>query len=398
MTLNQDMSTPLAADIAAIAAIGAVPTILQLMSRITGLRFACVARVTSESWTACAVLDQIDFGMKAGDQLQLDTTLCNEVRIGGGAIAIDHASVDPHFSGHITPRLYGFESYVSLPLYRANGDYFGTLCALDPKPAKVADPHTLGTLTLLADLISQQLEGESRWGASEAALLDARATAELREQFIAVLGHDLRTPLGSIIGGTDILLRKPLDEQTRFTVERMRRSGYRIAALVDDVLDFARGRMGGGIPLNLKATDALAADFEHVVAELRGAFPLRAIDSLIDIQAIIFCDRVRLAQLLSNLLTNALVHGAPERPVTLTALAADDVLRVEISNGGAAIAPELIARLFQPYWRGAAENAPAGLGLGLYIAAEIARCHGGALAVSSNDALTTFRFTLPLKT
>lgn len=395
--MDQQTSSPFAADVAAVAAIAAVPTILQLVSRVSGLRFVCVARVTALSWTVCAVLDEIKFGMRPGDELGAATTLCKEVRKRRAPIAIDHASADPQYHEHIATRLYGFESYISLPLYRSNGEYFGTLCALDTVPANVANEAMLEKLTLLAELISQQLEEEKKLDESEAALLDARATAELREKFIAVLGHDVRTPLASIISGTDILLHQELDQQTRGTVERMRRSGYRISALVDDVLDFARGRMGGGIPLNLKATDALAADLRHVVAEVQGAFPERDIRSDIEIGRIVLCDRVRLAQLLSNLLTNALVHGAPTRPVTVSAAIAADALRIDISNHGPAIAPELIPRLFEPYWRGAADTSRNGLGLGLYIAAEIARCHGGELAVQSADELTTFLFTLPLR-
>src|SRR5215218_6663002 len=109
---------PIEADIAAIARISAVPTILKVISETTGLRLALVARVTEGAWTACAVLDRMEFGLSVGDNLDVATTLCSEVRATNQAIIIEHASAEPRFCEHPTPRMYGFESYISTPLYR----------------------------------------------------------------------------------------------------------------------------------------------------------------------------------------------------------------------------------------------------------------------------------------
>src|SRR4051812_8107506 len=126
-------------DIAAIARIRAVPTVLQVVVESTGLRFAAIARVTKTSWTACAVHDSIAFGLKVGDCLDVATTLCQEVRVCLAPIVIEHASKEPEYCGHPTPRLYGFESYIAVPILRRTGEYFGNLCALDPEPAKLRD-------------------------------------------------------------------------------------------------------------------------------------------------------------------------------------------------------------------------------------------------------------------
>jgi signal transduction histidine kinase len=390
------MESSKASDIAAIQSIEAVPSILRVVSEMTGLRFVCVARVTQGSWTACAVLDEVHFGLKAGEELDVATTLCSEVRDSRLPVIIDKASEDPQYCGHPTPRMYGFESYVAIPIFRRNGDYFGNLCALDPLPARVKDNKVLSTMKLFTELISLQLEAEERHRANQAALRGERETGELREQFIAVLGHDVRTPLSSIIAGADLLLRKDLDKDVSTIAERILRSGRRIASLVDDVLDFARGRLGGGISPEVRDAADLEKDLRHVVAELQGANPDRVIRCTFEMRDKVACDRIRLAQLLSNLLTNALTHGAPDQPVEVKARSGDGAFVLSVTNQGNPIPAKTIPRLFQPYSRATGEGRQAGLGLGLYITAEIARSHGGTIDVSSSAGTgTTFTFTLP---
>ena len=105
------------------------------------------------------------------------------------------------FCGHHTPAKYGFQSYISMPIILADGSFFGTLCAIDPRPARLNTPQTVGMFKLFAELIATHLDAANRLAASEARLLGERETSELREQFIAVLGHDLRNPLASIARG-----------------------------------------------------------------------------------------------------------------------------------------------------------------------------------------------------
>jgi signal transduction histidine kinase len=341
------------------------------------------------------VHDQLGFGLKPGDALDVATTLCSEVRAGDRLIVMDKASEHAVYSSHPTPRMYGFESYISVPVYRPGGEFFGTLCALDPLPAVVSDPKVVDSLVLFADLISRQLQDEQRLQQSETALLGVRESSELREQFIAVLGHDLRTPLSSILTGSALLRRMGLDEKAVRVVERIERSGQRISSLVDDVVDFTRGRMGGGIPLNAQLAPDLQSHLRHVVDELRDLYPGRAIVSDIRIGDCVFCDPKRIAQMLSNLLVNALIYGAPDQPVKVAAHNPDGGIFLSVSNGGTPMTPETISALFEPFWRGANPGGPGGLGLGLYIVAEIARSHHGVMEVSSTPDATTFSFSMP---
>lgn len=389
------MTSLTAADISAVQSISAVPTLLRVVAETTGMRFVCIARVDDLTWTTCAVHDQLGFGLHPGDTLDLATTLCNEVRAGDKLIVMDKASDDPLYCGHPAPKMYGFESYISVPVYRPNGDFFGTLCALDPEPKPVSDPKVVDSLVLFADLISRQLADEQRLQQSETALLSVRESSELREQFIAVLGHDVRTPLTSILTGVALLRHLGLNENAIRVLDRIERSGKRISSLVDDVVDFTRGRMGGGIPLQAMATPDLQQHLRHVVDELRDIHPGRSIVSDIAIDGMVYCDPRRIAQILSNLLVNAVLYGAADQPVTVTAHNHDGGVIVSVTNGGTPIAADTMAALFQPFWRGANSHAAGGLGLGLYIVSEIARSHQGAMDVSSTPAATTFTFRMP---
>ena len=306
-------------DVAAIARIDAVPKILEVVARTTGMRFAAVARVTEDRWVACRVRDELEFGLEAGGELDVETTICNDIRASGRIVAIDDVSADQAYCRHPTPAMYGFQSYISVPIRRANGEFFGTLCALDSRPMMLNTPHTIGMFQLFADLIGLHLDAQERLATSEAALLSEREVAELREQFIAVLGHDLRNPLASIYAGTQLLGKTPLNDKGRLIVDGIRNSVRRMAGLIDNLLDLARGRLGGGLTVQRSADEPLAPILEHVVAELRTAWPGRAIDAEIALDAPVACDSARIAQLLSNLLANALTHGAEEKPIVVRA-------------------------------------------------------------------------------
>ena len=187
-----DSAEEIARDVAALNRLQAVPTLLEVLCESTGMRFAAVARVTENTWTACVVKDEISFGVTAGGQLDLESTLCIESKRSNAPIVIEQASTDPRYCDHPTPKLYKIESYVSVPIVLPNGRYFGNLCAIDPAPAKVADPKILKMFTRFAALIGMLLDSEMARQADQSELRGAHADNELRDQFIAILGHDLR--------------------------------------------------------------------------------------------------------------------------------------------------------------------------------------------------------------
>jgi signal transduction histidine kinase len=389
------LSDPLAHDVAAIGRIDVVPKILEVLCRTTGLGFSAVARVTEDRWVACAVRDEIAFGLKPGGELVVETTICNEIRGSGRAVVIDHVAEDEAFRDHHTPRMYGFQSYISVPI-RRNGAWFGTLCAIDPRPARLSEPQTLATFELFAELIGSHLENQDRLAQSEAALLDAQESAELREQFIAVLGHDLRNPLASIDAGARLMLKTPLDERARSLLGMVQSSVQRMAGLINDVLDLTRGRLGGGFQIE-PTVGPLKENLEHVVHELQAAHPDRLIEASFELWAPISCDQDRICQLLSNLLANALVHGDSRAPVQVIARTTASAFELAVVNQGEPIPEAVQKRLFRPFSRASVRPNQEGLGLGLYIASEIARAHGAVVEVKSDSTDTRFTLRMPIE-
>jgi len=395
--MSESSKEMVARDVEAIGRIDAVPALLRLVCEATGMRFAAVARVTGTTWTACAVQDEIDFGLKPGGELELASTLCKEVRELNEPIVINHASQDPVYRTHHTPKIYGIESYISVPIGLPDGSHFGTLCAIDPRPARLTG-HTVTLFNLFAELIGLHLENNRRRDLETAALLDERATSELREEFIAVLGHDLRTPLGAIAASGHYLeLKSGGDPDIAGVATTIRNSVRRMSSLIDDVLDFARGRLGSGMHVATARVTDIDLALGAVAHELRASHPRRTIATSIAIDRDLYCDRERIQQLASNLLGNALTHGAPESTVILRATTRNDEFLIEVWNEGEAIAPESLERIFQPFWRRSVSAHREGLGLGLYICAQIVRAHNGELQVTStHSAGTCFSARMPI--
>jgi hypothetical protein len=325
----------------------------------------------------------------------VDTTLCKEVRSTRTPILIDHASEDAAYRGHPTPRIYGIESYVSVPIVLGDGSYFGNLCAIDPHPAKVSEPRVQSMFTRFAELVAQQLDSERRQAQVQAALLDEQAAAELREQLVAILGHDLRNPLSAVSACSQLLERMARDPEIASLASRITTNAKRMSLLIDDILDFARGHLGGDIEMGFEEADDLAEAFAAVVAEMADAHPQRPVDSRIEIDRKVFCDRGRLQQLASNLLANAIGHGDPHGRIEFTARIDGDSLLVEVWNDGEPIPEANVGDVFRPFWRRSTSSRRQGLGLGLHICDRIVEAHHGRIAVISTRAAGT-RFTVRL--
>jgi len=382
-------------DVNLVGAIAAVPSILEVVCQSTGMGFAAVARVTEDRWIACGVRDEIDFGLEPGGELDVGSTICNEIRDHRTAVVIDDVDSDPVYCTHHTPKTYGLKSYISVPIILSDGSFFGTLCAISPKPAQVSQPRIIGMFELFADMIGYHVEAARSVERTSTALLDEQETAALREQFIAVLGHDLRNPVAGVEAGMRILRQEPLTERGQSVVGMIEGSVSRMAGLIDNVMDFARGRLGGGLTLD-RSSKNIADTLRQVVSEFRASHPDRVILAEIRIQEKVEADHGRLAQIFSNLIGNALMHGDPGQAIGVTLDREEGVLVFQSINKGDPIPRDAMEKLFLPFSRGEMRSSLQGLGLGLYICSQIATAHGGSLKASSADGETTFTFRMPL--
>lgn len=384
-----------ARDIEAIQRIDAIPVILDTVCRLTNMGFAAIARVTESQWVACSVRDEIAFGLEPGGNLPLSSTICNEIRQSKQTVIISDVSEDEEYRTHPVPRQYGFRSYLSVPIMLADGRFFGTLCAIDPEPRDLQRVEVRDAVRLFADLIGYHLDMDDRLRVSEDKLASEIETGELREQFIAVLGHDLRNPLAAVQAGVSMLSKTPDVDRSRLILGQMQGSILRMSGMIDNILDFARGRLGGGIPLDRRPVD-IAALIRQVVQELASAHPDRKIVLTgCTLPSPAECDPRRISQMLSNLLGNALTHGVSDEPIVVDCDRWNGNLEISVANRGERISAAAREKLFHPFFRTATGGDREGLGLGLYIASQIAEAHGGKISLSSNDDETRFEVTIP---
>jgi PAS domain S-box-containing protein len=270
---------------------------------------------------------------------------------------------------------------LEMPALRGNGEEFPVEIAISPISANGMPSFT----AYIRDIsIRKQAEAEFE------------LTAKFRDQLLGILGHDLRNPLQAIRMATSLLFtRGGLNQRQSKTLARISVSTDRMARMINDLLDFARSRLGGAIPLERRPTDL--ADVAHqVIEELTLANPSR----IIQLSTYWNCrgewDPDRLAQVLSNLVGNALQHSPEDSPIQVELDGDASSVVFEVRNGGNPIPPDVLPVIFEPYRRGISLNTTGGVGLGLYIVKQVVSAHGGTVEVrSSAEHGTTFSVRLP---
>lgn len=260
--------------------------------------------------------------------------------------------------------------------------------------AMIVDQREANERMVSATIEAQELtdEAETAKEHAETREREVREVAEFREMFIGILGHDLRNPLGSItVSAASLLRRGQLAGRDAEAAERIIRNSQRMTRMITQLLDLTRARLGGGLPIEPKLTDL--HEVCRRVAEEFEASVLLGIEGEVTGN----WDEDRLAEVLSNVVGNAIDHAAPETAVVIKARADGVEAVVEISNQGDPIPADMLPNLFEPFRRAPrSRNAANGhLGLGLYIAYQIVLSHGGTLEAHSADGTTTFVMHLP---
>ncbi len=383
------------ADADDVGQIDAVHHVLDVVTRVTRMRFAAVARVTGDRWVACGVTGGELFGLGPGGDLPIEATLCASVRALREPIVIDDTQASDRYRDHPATVRLGFRSYISVPIVCADGVVFGTLCAFDREPADIDRPEILGMFELFGKLIASQIDLLARARGSFEDLGREQEIGRLRENFIAVLGHDLRSPLAALRSGLHVLRRRTGGATHVRLFELMQRSVLRMSAMVDDMVDFTRGRIAGGLGLILEDGVRLESLLGHVRDEVRAVHPDRAIEMRCESGLEVRCDPGRISQLVTNLLTNALVHGERDGPVSVRGRGIATGWQIEVCNAGRPIPQDVRGNLFTPFARANPRTSREGIGLGLYIAAEISRAHGGRLEIDDDASMTCVRLLVP---
>lgn len=300
-----------------------------------------------------------------------------------------------YFETHLSPllKMQGFFDEILMEL---SGKFHKIKIFINAKESALKEDGSKRiyyTLLEASDRVQYEQNLQYSKSVAEKQLEAARENVLLREQLIAVLGHDLRNPLGAINMAVDFLGRSVNENKQKNLLEILKRSSYRMNELIGNVMDFARTRMGEGIVISPEKVE-LTPVLEHVVEELKFLFPDRLIETDFSLKEPIYCDANRIAQLVSNLLANALTHGNAQSPVYFTANSDVSKINLSVANDGEAIPESLQPILFTPFKREGNRRSKNGLGLGLYIAHQIAKAHGAKLSFTSTEKETRFIFVM----
>jgi signal transduction histidine kinase len=391
----------LAADIEKVKQIAIVPTMLDVICQTTGMGFAAIARVTEDKWITCGVRDDINFGLKPGDELKIKTTICNEIRESRQAVIIDHVAEDKLFVNHHTPLMYKFQSYISMPIILKNGDFFGTLCAIDPHPAQLNNPKIIGMFKLFAELISFHLQSLDLMEQSNFALFEMNKqlsdSIDENRQYQYISNHNLQEPLRKIRLFSNMLLSavgiKDAGKATDFAI-KIDSHAQRISMMIKDLSDFSE--------LNYADASFTAVDLNKVVADVcvqlatqietknvivkTGTLPsVRAIPSQIE-------------QLFYHLINNAIKFSKRDlAPVIhIQATAVEQHTEIRIADNGIGIEQSQLEKIFDIFSQLPNNQPLHGFGVGLAYCRKIIRNHRGSISAQSEPGIgTTFSIILP---
>jgi light-regulated signal transduction histidine kinase (bacteriophytochrome) len=340
-------------DLSNIGMISIIPNLLDVICQTTGMGFAAVARVTEKRWITCSVHDAINFGITAGDELEIKTTLCDEVRASNEEIIIDNVAFDPQYNDHPCPALYGFQSYISVPIICRDGSFFGTLCAIDPSPNSLKNFKVREMFSMFAELISFHLDALERISLSESTLLQEREqhkqiennqkdinnslenkirenNDELSEKnisleklskeldaFAYISSHDLQEPLRKIQMLTSIIEKEEYDilsEKGKHNFSRIRNSAERMQNLINDLLTYSRTK----IDISRLESVSLSKIIQDILIDVKD--DIKRTGAVIEVEAL--CNlkviEFQFKQLFFNLISNSLKFISPDNPPLIT--------------------------------------------------------------------------------
>ena len=408
-----------AEDIADVGQIPIISSLLDVICKNTGMGFAALARVTETRWITCSVNDTIGFGLKPGDELEVETTICHEIRESRQAVVIDNVNEDALYHSHHTALKYGLQSYISVPVYRKSGAFFGTLCAIDPKPHDLSSTAILEMFNLFAELISFHLEAIETIRAGKKQLIQEKAITETLEKevrerttkltennaslqkmneelksFAYITSHDLQEPLRKIQFFSSMIMErelKNLSDNGKDFFKRMQNAAHRMQSLIDDLLSYSR--------TSTADRKFELTDLSHVLLQVKKDLQeegLQESDVTIVAHSMCHCHVIpfQIHQLFYNLITNAIKFSVPERPLAIaigsTIIEGADVpniglvpdkkyCHIRVSDNGIGFEQQYSTKIFELFQRLHERTAYEGTGIGLAIVKKIVGNHNGII-------------------
>lgn len=301
----------------------------------------------------------------------------------------DDTAAETHAEARL---LSGYTVVQLVSEYRALRSSVLTLWAADVGDSQ---PAHLGDITRFNEAVDQAL--------AESIARYEYMVKQSQNMFLAILGHDLRNPLGTVVTGASFMMQAAdIAPKYVLVATRMFNSARRMSKLINDLIDFTRTHLGPGIPIRVRQ-GCVVAVCEDVVNELRTFHPEQMIELQVPSQLDAIFDESRLAQVLSNLIGNAIQYGSADAAVTVQVTADERDVVIAVNNRGEAIAADKLSSIFDPLVRIAASvNASndhterTSLGIGLFISREIVHAHGGKIDLASTQRDgTTFTVTMP---
>jgi hypothetical protein len=365
-----------------IAQIDVLPDLLRVVCDVTGMGFSAVGHMTATEWTACAVHDRIGLGMQPRQQLEVSSTLCREVQKSCAPVCIDRVSADPRYWDHPTPLLYGFESYIAVPIVLAGGVFFGTLCAADKRPVVVSEPRIRFMFACVARLIGQQLELRAAPHRERFVALNLHVVDNLRRLFVALQSNEDAASRYAFDGEGQHVDRTSWRPIVR-RIEALTASCDEVQpSVIDEVLGYVRARPRGQMAVRVKDVGDLAAQLHAVVKVGSQRHPARRVVANISLRNSFSCDAAKIQSLASELLNNALSYGSPRGSVAFIASFDGSDLVIQVWSDED-LPAEVLADVFNPFRHPCSGNVPERRRLP--VCAEIVQAHHGELKVTSSS-------------
>ncbi len=410
-----DKNDELYRDFEAVRQISIVPTMLDVVCRITGMGFAAVARVTEDRWLACSVNDQVNFGLPEGGELKIETTICNEIRDSKTEIVFDNVNEDEIFRDHHTPKMYGLQSYISFPIILKDGSFFGTLCAIDSKPASVNKPEVRGTFKLFAELLAFHLDSMQLIDRSHSALHESnkKLTHSNNENqlFRQISGHNIQEQVRKIALFSDVLATntQALDTaKIQKTAEKIHNISSELSNMIQHVTKYSA--------INSTNTASTPIDLNEVLSdvciELADDLTSKCISVTKNSLPVITGVPFQLRELFLHLMNYAVVFSSKENDTAINIhsreIATDTIkelspeeqklkfCEIEVEQTGVEANKDHIENVFDIFLHLSDKQSVTQYGAGLAYCRKIVQSHGGSITAKAlPDTGISFSIILP---